>query len=64
MWRKLNMKRFIIVLSVCAVASLAWATSGFSWTTYDGGCGTCHGTVFADLSHDIIPLWIAANAMW
>ena len=36
-------KQLVIAFLFCAVASLVWVPSGFSWTTYSSGCGTCHG---------------------
>ena len=43
--------------------SLVWQSSGFSWETYDGGCGACHGDGFAGFPQVLIPLLIAPHAM-
>jgi len=43
--------KLIITLIFCAVAMLAWVSSGFSWTLYSGGCGDCHGEGFVGFAH-------------
>ena len=45
-------KQFVIAFLFCAVASLVCVSSGFSWDSYDGGCGTCHGATFAEFPHN------------
>jgi len=46
--------RTIIFAVLMLISCLLVTSSGFAWTTYEGGCQTCHGTGYSALNNHAI----------